>query len=55
MIPHRPPEMHPLMLSMIFFTSLPLLGLVETETLFQVKTAGASEGEIAAKIPYDHD
>lgn len=47
MIPQSPPEMHPLMLLMMALGCLPRAGFVATETLFQVITAGASEGATA--------
>lgn len=52
MIPHNPPEIQPLILFMIVFDCLPRPGFVETDTLFQVSTAGASAGETAAKTPF---
>ena len=51
-IPHKPPDMQPLMLLMIVFACLPRPGLVETETLFQVRTAGASDGATALNTPF---
>lgn len=48
----RPPLIHPFMLLRIVLGSFPLRAFVETQTLFQVKTAGASEGEMAAKTPF---
>jgi hypothetical protein len=40
-MPQRPPEMHPLMLLIMYLIGLPRLGLVETDTLFHDRTAGA--------------
>ena len=52
MMPQRPPVIAPLILLMIDLGSFPLLGLVDTDKLFQVRTAGASAGVTAVNSPF---